>query len=46
MQIEHVTNADISPEGILTCYYDDTIKTPSDIAALKEVIKANCKIDL
>lgn len=46
MQIEHVTNADISPEGILSCYYDDTIKTPSDIAALKEVIKANCKIDL
>lgn len=46
MQIEHVINADISPDGIISCYYDNTIKTPSDIATLKELIKANCKIDL
>lgn len=46
MQIEHIINADISPDGIISCYYDNTIKTPSDIATLKELIKANCKIDL
>lgn len=40
MQIEHVTNADISPEGLLTCYYDDTIKTPSDVLSLKKLIKS------
>lgn len=40
LQIEHVTNADISPEGILTCYYDDTIKTPSDVLSLKKLIKS------
>lgn len=40
MQIEHVTNADISSVGVITCYYDDTIKTPSDVASLKELIKS------
>lgn len=40
MQIEHITNVDISPEGLLTCYYDDTIKTPSDVLSLKKLIKS------
>jgi len=39
MQIEHVINADISSDGIISCYYDDTIRTPSDILSLKELIK-------
>lgn len=40
MKIEHVTNVDISSVGVITCYYDDTIKTPSDVASLKELIKS------
>ncbi len=39
-EIEHIVTANITPEGILTCYYDDTIKTPSDVASLKELIKS------
>ncbi len=38
-EIEHVTNVDISPVGVITCYYDDNVKTPSDVSSLKELIK-------
>lgn len=39
MKIEHITDAKISPDGILYCCYDDTIKTEFEILSLKELIK-------
>lgn len=39
MKIEHITDARISPDGILYCCYDDTIKTEFEILSLKELIK-------